>query len=226
MEILRAEHLVKSYGTGNNRIRALDDVSFSIDRGEFVSVVGSSGSGKSTLIHILGSVDTPDSGKVYMNGQDVFARSRAKLAIFRRREVGIIYQFNNLLPQLTVQENIQLPALLDGKKVDEDYYREIIATLGLEGREHDLPPMLSGGQQQRVSIGRTLINNPAVVLADEPTGNLDTRNTQEIINLLKRINRQYERTIVLITHDQDIALQTDRVLTIEDGKLVHDERVR
>ena len=222
MEILRAEHLVKIYGSGKNAFRALDDVSFSIENGEFVSIVGTSGSGKSTLIHILGGVDVPDFGTVYMNGQDVFARSRSQLAIFRRRQVGIIYQFNNLIPQMTVRENIQLPALLDGKDVDEEFYREIIGKLDLEGREDDLPDMLSGGQQQRVAIGRTLINNPAVVLADEPTGNLDMRNTQKIINLFKYINKRFKRTIVLITHDQDIALQTDRILTIENGRIERD----
>ena len=214
MEILRAENLVKTYGTGSNTIRALDGVTFSIENGEFVSIVGTSGSGKSTLIHILGGVDEPDSGKVYMNGQDVFARSRSQLAIFRRRQVGIIYQFNNLIPQMTVKENIQLPALLEGRKVEENFYQEILGQLELEGRENDLPDMLSGGQQQRVAIGRTLINNPQVILADEPTGNLDMRNTQKIINLFKHINKWFKRTIVLFTHDQEIALQTDRILTI------------
>ena len=225
MEILRVENLVRSYGTGAHKILALDDVSFTVQFGEFISVVGSSGSGKSTLIHILGGVERPTSGKVFMNGQDVFAQKRSRLAIFRRSEVGIIYQFNNLVPQLTVRENIMLPALLDGKNVDEDYYREIIKTLDLAERENDLPPMLSGGQAARVAIGRTLINNPSVILADEPTGNLDMRNTQEIINLLKHINKRYERTILLITHDQDIALQTDRILTIEKGRLIGDEPV-
>ncbi|MBQ7546489.1 MAG: ABC transporter ATP-binding protein [Clostridia bacterium] len=222
MEILRAENLVKTYGTGSNTIRALDGVTFSIENGEFVSIVGTSGSGKSTLIHILGGVDEPDSGKVYMNGQDVFARSRSQLAIFRRRQVGIIYQFNNLIPQMTVKENIQLPALLEGRKVEENFYQEILGQLELEGRENDLPDMLSGGQQQRVAIGRTLINNPQVILADEPTGNLDMRNTQKIINLFKHINKWFKRTIVLITHDQEIALQTDRILTIENGRIERD----
>lgn len=223
MEILRAENLVKTYGSGSNTIRALDGVTFSIENGEFVSIVGTSGSGKSTLIHTLGGVDEPDSGKVYMNGQDVFARSRSQLAIFRRRQVGIIYQFNNLIPQMTVKENIQLPALLDGNNVDEKFYREILGQLELEGRENDLPDMLSGGQRQRVAIGRALINNPAVILADEPTGNLDMRNTQKIINLFKHINKWFKRTIVLITHDQKIALQTDRILTIENGRIEKDE---
>ena len=226
MEILRAEHLVKSYDNGENMIYALNDVSFSIESGEFVSVVGSSGSGKSTLIHILGSVVRPDSGKVFVNGQDVFEQSNEKLAVFRRRHVGIVYQFDNLLPRLSVKENIQLPALLDGKEVDEEYYNELIDLLQLRGREHNLPNQLSGGQKQRVSIGRTLINTPAIVLADEPTGNLDTRNSQEIINLFKRSNKQYKQTILLITHDRDIALQTDRMLTLEDGKIIRDDRIR
>ena len=226
MEILRAEHLVKTYGKGETEIRALDDVSFSVESGEFVAVVGSSGSGKSTLIHILGSVDTPDSGKVYMNGQDVFAQSRDKLAIFRRRHVGIIYQFYNLLSRLTVEENILLPALLDGREIDREYYHELLELLGLKGREHDLPRQLSGGQQQRVAIGRTLITRPAVVLADEPTGNLDQRNTQEIMDLFKKSNKKYDQTIILITHDMNIALQTDRIINIEYGKIVKDERIR
>lgn len=226
MEILRAEHLVKTYDRGENMIRALDDVSFSIESGEFVSVVGSSGSGKSTLIHILGSVTRPDSGKVFVNGQDVFAQSSEKLAIFRRRHVGIVYQFNNLLPRLSVKENIQLPVLLDDRRPDEAYYRELIEMLGLQGRENDLPNMLSGGQKQRVSIGRTLISTPAIVLADEPTGNLDTRNSQAIINLFKQSNKKYKQTILLITHDREIALQTDRMLTLEDGKIIRDDRIR
>lgn len=225
MEILQAEHLVKTYGKGENAVRALDDVSFSVESGEFVSVVGSSGSGKSTLIHILGSVVRPDSGKVFVNGQDVFAQSNEKLAVFRRRHVGIVYQFNNLLPRLTVKENILLPVLLDGGQVDEEYYHELIERLGLRGRENDLPGMLSGGQKQRVSIGRTLINTPAIVLADEPTGNLDTHNSQEILNLFKQMNRNNKQTILLITHDRDIAVQTDRMLSIEDGKLIHDKHV-
>ena len=226
MEILRAEHLVKTYGKGKTEIRALDDVSLSVESGEFVAVVGSSGSGKSTLIHILGSVDTPDSGKVYMNGQDVFAQSKEKLAIFRRREVGIIYQFYNLIARLTVEENILLPALLDNRPVDRAYYNEMIELLGLGGRERDLPHQLSGGQQQRVAIGRTLITNPTVVLADEPTGNLDNRNTQEIMELFKLSNKKYEQTILLITHDENIALQADRILNLEDGRIVKDERLR
>ncbi len=225
MELLRAQHLTKTYGSGENRIRALDDVSFSVESGEFISVVGSSGSGKSTLIHILGSVDKPDSGKVFINGQDMFARSRDTLAVFRRRQVGIIYQFYNLLNRLTVEENILLPAFLDGREIDRAYYNEVVTMLGLKGRENDLPSRLSGGQQQRVAIGRTLITNPAVVLADEPTGNLDNRNTQEVMELFKLSNRKYEQTIIFVTHETDIALQTDRILNLEDGKLVSDRRL-
>ena len=226
MEILRAEHLVKTYGKGETAIRALDDVSFTVESGEFIAVVGSSGSGKSTLIHILGSVDTPDSGKVFMNGQDVFAQSKEKLAIFRRRQVGIIYQFYNLLSRLTVEENILLPALLDGREIDREYFNEMLELLGLQGRERDLPRQLSGGQQQRVAIGRTLITSPAVVLADEPTGNLDNKNTQEIMELFKLSNKKYNQTIILITHDEHIALQADRILAIEDGRIVNDEKIR
>ncbi len=226
MEILRAEHITKTYGRGETAIRALDDVSLSVESGEFVAVVGSSGSGKSTLIHILGSVDTPDSGKVYMNGQDVFAQSKDKLAIFRRRHVGIIYQFYNLLSRLTVEENILLPALLDGRETDREYYNELLELLDLKGREHAYPRQLSGGQQQRVAIGRTLITNPAVVLADEPTGNLDQKNTQEVMDLFRLSNKKYEQTIILITHDEDIALQADRIVAIEYGRIVKDERIR
>ncbi|MBQ6019780.1 MAG: ABC transporter ATP-binding protein [Clostridia bacterium] len=221
MKILEAEHLVKTYGKGETQIRALDDVSLSVESGEFVAVVGSSGSGKSTLIHILGTVDRPDSGKVYLNGQDVFAQSSEKLAIFRRRRVGIIYQFYNLLSRLTVEENILLPALLDDRKIDRQYFNEMLEILGLQGRERDLPRQLSGGQQQRVAIGRTLINNPDVVLADEPTGNLDVRNTQEIMELFKRSNKKYGQTIILITHDEHIAMQADRIIAIEDGRIVN-----
>ena len=226
MKILEAEHITKTYGKGDTAIRALDDVSLSVESGEFVAVVGSSGSGKSTLIHILGSVDTPDSGKVYMNGQDVFAQSKDKLAIFRRRHVGIIYQFYNLLSRLTVEENILLPALLDGREIDRDYYNELLELLELKGREHAYPRQLSGGQQQRVAIGRTLITNPAVVLADEPTGNLDQKNTQEVMELFRLSNKKYEQTIILITHDEDIALQADRIVAIEYGRIVKDERIR
>ena len=226
MKILRAEHLVKTYGKGETEIRALDDVTFDVEAGEFITVVGSSGSGKSTLIHILGGVDTPTSGTVYMNDQDVFAQSKEKLAIFRRRQVGIIYQFYNLLSRLTVEENILLPALLDGKDIDRAYFNELLELLGLKGRERDLPAQLSGGQQQRVAIGRTLINSPSVILADEPTGNLDNRNTQEIMNLFKLSHDRYNQTIILITHDENIALQGTRMLNIEDGKIVNDVPIR
>ena len=226
MKILRAEHLVKTYGKGETEIRALDDVTFDVEAGEFITVVGSSGSGKSTLIHILGGVDTPTSGTVYMNDQDVFAQSKEKLAIFRRRQVGIIYQFYNLLSRLTVEENILLPALLDGREIDRTYFNELIELLGLKGRERDLPAQLSGGQQQRVAIGRTLINSPSVILADEPTGNLDNRNTQEIMNLFKLSHDRYNQTIILITHDENIALQGTRMLSIEDGKIVNDVPIR
>ncbi len=226
MKILRAEHLVKTYGKGETEIRALDDVTFDVEAGEFITVVGSSGSGKSTLIHILGGVDTPTSGTVYMNDQDVFAQSKEKLAIFRRRQVGIIYQFYNLLSRLTVEENILLPALLDGKDIDRAYFNELLELLGLKGRERDLPAQLSGGQQQRVAIGRTLINSPSVILADEPTGNLDNRNTQEIMNLFKLSHDRYNQTIILITHDENIALQGTRMLSIEDGRIVNDVPIR
>ena len=226
MKILRAEHLVKTYGKGETEIRALDDVTFDVEAGEFITVVGSSGSGKSTLIHILGGVDTPTSGTVYMNDQDVFAQSKEKLAIFRRRQVGIIYQFYNLLSRLSVEENILLPALLDGKDIDRAYFNELLELLGLKGRERDLPAQLSGGQQQRVAIGRTLINSPSVILADEPTGNLDNRNTQEIMNLFKLSHDRYNQTIILITHDENIALQGTRMLSIEDGKIVNDVPIR
>ena len=226
MEILRTEHLTKIYGKGETAVRALDDVSFKVEAGEFIAVVGSSGSGKSTLIHILGSVDTPTSGKVFMNDQDVFAQKKDKLAIFRRRQVGIIYQFYNLISRLTVEENILLPALLDGREIDRTYFNELIEMLGLKGREHDLPAQLSGGQQQRVAIGRTLITSPAIVLADEPTGNLDMKNTQEIMELFKLSHKKYEQTIIMITHDENIALQADRILAIEDGRIVNDKRIR
>ena len=226
MKILEAKHLVKTYGKGETEVRALDDVSFSVDAGEFITVVGSSGSGKSTLIHILGGVDTPTSGTVYMNGQDVFKQNKEQLAVFRRRQVGIIYQFYNLVSRLTVEENMMLPALLDESPVDREYLAELIETLGLKGREHDMPAQLSGGQAQRVAIARTLIANPAVVLADEPTGNLDNKNTQEIMNIFRDFNRRYQQTIILITHDENIALQGDRILTIEDGKICGDRRIR
>ena len=226
MEILRAENLTKVYGKGTTQTRALDDVSLSVERGEFVAIVGASGSGKSTLLHLLGGVDRPTSGKVFVNGSDVYARNDEQLAIFRRREVGLVYQFFNLVPVLDVVENITLPILLDGRKPDPRAVETLVETLGLTGREHNLPNQLSGGQQQRASIGRALANNPSIVLADEPTGNLDSRNSAEIVALLRRSNREMGQTLIMITHDQDIALQADRVITIEDGRIVQDEKVR
>lgn len=226
MEILRVENLRKLYGTGENQVHALDGVSFSVNKGEFVAIIGPSGSGKSTLLHILGGVDKPTSGKVYMNGNDVYAQNDEQLAIFRRREVGLIYQFYNLIPVLNVVENITLPVLMDGQKVNEDRLKELMATLKLIGRENHLPNQLSGGQQQRVSIGRALMNAPAVVLADEPTGNLDSKNSQEIVELLKLSNQKYNQTLIVITHDENIALQADRIIAIEDGKIVRDEVLR
>lgn len=226
MDLLTVEHLTKTYGTGENAVHALDDVSFSVPRGQFLAIIGPSGSGKSTLLHILGGVDRPTSGHVYMNGEDVYSRSDTALAIFRRREVGLIYQFYNLIPVLNVVENITLPVLMDGRKVNDARLQELLDTLGLRGRENHLPNQLSGGQQQRVSIGRALINAPSVVLADEPTGNLDRKNSQEIVELLKYSNRQYGQTLIVITHDESIALQADRVLAIEDGHIVRDEVIR
>lgn len=226
MELLRVEHLCKTYGTGENQVKALDDVSFSVNRGEFVAIIGPSGSGKSTLLHLLGGVDKPTSGKVYVDGCDVYAQNEEKLAIFRRRQVGLIYQFYNLIPVLDVVENMTLPVLLDGQKVNQKRLGELLDTLGLRGRERHLPNQLSGGQQQRVSIGRALMNAPAVVLADEPTGNLDSKNSQEIVDLLRLSNRTYHQTLIVITHDEQLALQADRVIAIEDGKIVRDEVIR
>ena len=226
MEILRVEHLSKIYGKGENEVRALDDVSFSVEKGQFVAIIGPSGSGKSTLLHILGGVDRPTSGKVFLEGQDVFAQNEDQLAIFRRRQVGLIYQFYNLIPVLNVTENITLPVLMDGRKVNKNRLEDLLTTLALKGREKHLPNQLSGGQQQRVSIGRALMNSPAVVLADEPTGNLDSKNSQEIVELLKLSNKQYGQTLIIITHDESIALQADRIITIEDGKITRDEVVR
>ena len=220
MEILRVEHLSKIYGTGENAVHALDDVSFGVEKGQFLAIIGPSGSGKSTLLHILGGVDKPTSGSVFLNGEDVYSRSDTALAIFRRREVGLIYQFYNLIPVLNVVENITLPVLMDGRKVNETRLQELLHTLRLEGREKHLPNQLSGGQQQRVSIGRALMNAPSVVLADEPTGNLDSKNSQEIVELLKYSNRQYGQTLLIITHDESIALQADRVIAIEDSGAV------
>ena len=226
MEILRVEHLSKIYGKGENEVRALDDVSFSVEKGQFVAIIGPSGSGKSTLLHILGGVDRPTTGKVFLEGQDVFAQNEDQLAIFRRRQVGLIYQFYNLIPVLNVTENITLPVLMDGRKVNQERLDDLLTTLALKGRENHLPNQLSGGQQQRVSIGRALMNSPAVVLADEPTGNLDSKNSQEIVDLLKLSNKQYGQTLIVITHDESIALQADRIITIEDGKITRDEVIR
>ena len=226
MEILKIEHLTKIYGSGENTVRAVDDISFSVEKGEFLAIIGPSGSGKSTLLHIIGGVDRPTSGKVYLNGQDIYAQNEEALAIFRRRQVGLIYQFYNLIPVLDVVENMTLPVLMDGRRVNGERLRELLNVLGLTARQKNLPNQLSGGQQQRVSIGRALMNAPSVVLADEPTGNLDSRNSQEIVELLKQSNRKYGQTLVIITHDENIALQADRVIAIEDGKIVRDERIR
>lgn len=226
MEILKVEHLCKTYGKGENQVKALDDVSFSVERGEFVAIIGPSGSGKSTLLHILGGVDRPTGGRVYMDGCDVYAQNEEQLAIFRRRQVGLIYQFYNLIPVLNVMENITLPVLMDKQKVNEERLDELLDILQLKERKTHLPQQLSGGQQQRVSIGRALMNAPAVVLADEPTGNLDSKNSQEIVELLKFSNRKYHQTLIVITHDENIALQANRILAIEDGKIVRDEVIR
>ena len=223
MEILRVENLTKVYGKGENEVRALDGVSFSVEKGEFVAIIGPSGSGKSTLLHILGAVDEPSSGKVFMDGKDVFKQNEEQLAIFRRRQVGLVYQFYNLIPVLDVVENITLPVQLDGRKVNRERLREMVALLGLHGREKHLPNQLSGGQQQRVSIGRALMNSPSVVLADEPTGNLDSKISQEIMELLKKSNKKYNQTLIMITHDENIALQADRIIAIEDGHITRDE---
>ena len=226
MEILKVEHLSKHYGAGENLVKAVDDVSFSVEKGEFLAIIGPSGSGKSTLLHILGGVDRPTAGKVFVDGIDVYAQNDEKLAVFRRRQVGLIYQFYNLIPVLTAEENVTLPVLLDGREINQERLEELLDTLGLKARRKNLPNQLSGGQQQRVSIGRALMNAPAVVLADEPTGNLDSKNSQEIVELLKLSNRRYGQTLIVITHDESIALQADRIIAIEDGKIVHDERIK
>lgn len=225
MEILRCENLCKTYGEGEVSVKALDKVSFSVEKGEFVSIVGPSGSGKSTLLHILGGVDKPTSGKVLIGGTDIHALNENRLAVFRRRQIGIIYQFYNLLPVLNVDENIILPHLLDGRQLDENRLARIVESLGLAERRNNLPAQLSGGQQQRVSIGRALYNRPAIVLADEPTGNLDRQNSAEIVRLLKESKRTQKQTLLLITHDESIALQADRMLCIEDGRITKDERI-
>ena len=226
MEILRIENLTKTYGEGSTQVRALDNVSFSVEKGEFLAIIGPSGSGKSTLLHIIGGVDRPTGGKVFMDGQDVYAQNEEALAIFRRRQVGLIYQFYNLIPVLNVVENITLPVLMDGREVNKDRLEELLETLNLSDRRNNLPNQLSGGQQQRVSIGRALMNAPAVVLADEPTGNLDSKNSQEIVELLRKSNEKYGQTLIVITHDENIALQADRIIAIEDGRITRDERIR
>lgn len=226
MEILKVENLCKEYGKKNTLVKALDNVSFSVSKGEFVAIVGPSGSGKSTLLHILGGVDKPTSGHVYVEGSDVFSLNENNLAIFRRRQVGLIYQFYNLIPILNVLENISLPVLLDGKEPDQKYLNELVHTLGLESRVNHLPNELSGGQQQRVSIGRALIYHPSLLLADEPTGNLDSKSSQEIMELLELSNKKYGQTIIMITHDENLAMHADRIITIEDGKIKSDEKVK
>lgn len=226
MEILKAEHLTKIYGSGENQVKALDDVSFSVEKGEFLAIIGPSGSGKSTLLHVLGGVDVPTSGKVWMEGTDVYTQNESQLAVFRRRQVGLIYQFYNLIPVLNVTENMTLPVLMDSREVNQQRLEELLNILSLKGREGHLPNQLSGGQQQRVSIGRALMNAPAVVLADEPTGNLDSKNSQEIVELLKYSNKTYKQTLLVITHDENIALQADRIIALEDGKIIRDEVIR
>lgn len=226
MDILKVENLTKIYGKDDNIVRALDNVSFTVKKGEFVAIIGPSGSGKSTLLHIIGGVDKPTSGKVYVDGRDVYMQNDEQLAIFRRRQVGLIYQFYNLIPVLNVTENITLPVLMDGRKINNERLDELLTTLSLKGRENHLPNQLSGGQQQRVSIGRALMNAPSIVLADEPTGNLDSKNSQEIVELLKLSNNKFGQTILVITHDENIALQAGRIIAIEDGKITRDEVIR
>lgn len=226
MEILRVENLTKTYGSGEAEVKALDNVSFTVKKGEFIAIIGPSGSGKSTLLHILGGVDRPTSGKVFIEGTDIYTLDETKLAIFRRRQIGLIYQFYNLIPVLDVEENIMLPLLLDQRKADKQQLAELLSTLNLTGRAKHLPNQLSGGQQQRVSIGRALVSNPALMLADEPTGNLDSANSADIIRLLRLSNQKYNQTLILITHDQNIALQADRILSIEDGRIAKNEVIR
>ena len=226
MDILRIEHLSKIYGKGDTEVRALDDVSFTVPKGQFVAIIGPSGSGKSTLLHILGGVDTPTDGHVYVDGTDITTLDETALAIFRRRQIGLIYQFYNLIPILTVEENMTLPLLLDDKKVDRAHFDSVVQVLGLQHRLGHLPSELSGGQQQRVSIGRALMNNPAILLADEPTGNLDSKNSKEIVELLRQFNKALNQTVIIITHDERIALDADRVIAVEDGKIVKDEVIR
>ncbi len=224
MEILKVENLVKTYGKGETKINAVDNISFTVNKGEFVAIVGASGSGKSTLLHLIGGVDRPTSGKVYIDGNDIYSLNNDNLAIFRRRQIGLIYQFYNLIPILNVEENITLPCDLDGTEVNKQRLQELLNTLGLENRKTHLPNQLSGGQQQRVSIGRAMINSPAIMLADEPTGNLDSKASEEIISLLKLSNKKFNQTVIIITHDLEIAKEAERVITIEDGKIIKDER--
>ena len=224
MEILRVENLNKTYGKGENQVKAVDNVSFSVQKGEFVAIIGASGSGKSTLLHLIGGVDRPTSGKVFIDGKDIYTLNDDNLAIFRRRQIGLIYQFYNLIPVLNVAENITLPTKLDGRDVEERRLNDLLKTLGLEKRKYNLPNQLSGGQQQRVSIGRAMMNEPALMLADEPTGNLDSKASEEIISLLRLSNKKYNQTVIVITHDEKIALEADRIITIDDGKIIKDER--
>lgn len=226
MSLIEVKNLTKIYGKGENKVIALNSISFSVEQGEFIAIIGASGSGKSTLLHLLGGVDKPTSGEVYVNGINVYKQSEENLAIFRRREVGLIYQFYNLIPMLTVEENITLPVLLDNRKIDYEHYHELLNLLMLNGRSQHLPKELSGGQQQRVSIGRALMNNPSVILADEPTGNLDSKNSKEVIDLLKLTQKKYNQTLIVITHDERIALQADRIIVIEDGKIKKDEVIK
>lgn len=224
MEILKVENLNKTYGKGENQVKAVDNITFSVEKGEFVAIIGASGSGKSTLLHLIGGVDRPTSGKVYIDGKDIYTLNDDNLAIFRRRQVGLIYQFYNLIPVLNVSENITLPTKLDGRKVNEAKLNDLLKTLGLEKRRNNLPNQLSGGQQQRVSIGRAMMNEPALMLADEPTGNLDSKASEEIISLLRLSNKKYNQTVIIITHDEKIALEADRIITIDDGRIIKDER--
>lgn len=226
MEILKVKNLCKNYGKGNTLVKALDNISFSVERGEFVAIVGASGSGKSTLLHLLGGVDHPTSGEIIIDGENIYKLNENNLAIFRRRQVGLIYQFYNLIPILNVEENITLPILLDGRTPDKAYLKELIDILGLKNRINHLPNELSGGQQQRVSIGRALMNRPALLLADEPTGNLDSKASHDIMELLKMSNEKYKQTIIMITHDYNLALNANRIITIDDGKIISDEKVK
>jgi putative ABC transport system ATP-binding protein len=226
MEILRIERLSKIYGQGETAVKALDEVSFSVEEWEFIAIIGPSGSGKSTLLHLLGGVDRPSSGKVWIGNTDIYDLNETQLAIFRRRQIGLVYQFYNLIPVLTVEENITLPLLLDGHQVDRQHFNKIVNILDLKDRLSYLPNQLSGGQQQRVSIGRALINNPVLMLADEPTGNLDSKNSQEIVSLLTMFNKTYKQTLLVITHDERIALQANRIISIEDGRIARDEVIR